>query len=353
MNHADTSISLNMPTLVSDEALARLHMPSFRYPWAGACSAHAPVIERGMLDWLDNYGLILNERFRSRIARVNYGWLAARCYPHASIERLQIVAHYFAIYFLMDDFFVDRVEMVSSQTIPNLTAIVDVLDLDCIGSRPVYAEAAWVDLCQRLKLHMSAEHFQRFAQGMRMWVGAAALQILEHTQSQTIGLRQYETIRRHVSGAYPSLDLIDFANGNPITPEEYHRSDVQRLRRHAGNIISWSNDLHSLAMEIRQPGQTKNMVAMYLSQGSSLQESVDRTAERVMSEVQAFAQIALRTRDRASPPLRAYIDGMELWMAGYQDWIDKDTQRYTGAFVKQDADDRALAHAAPMSPAER
>ncbi|GAB2580908.1 terpene synthase family protein [Dyella jejuensis] len=297
-----------------------------------------------MREWLENYGLVQSDRMRARIARANYGWLAARCYPYASIERLQIIACYFGLYFLTDDLFVDRVETVSSQTIPNLTAIIALFDLDRLGSEPVYGEAAWVDLCQRMKPHMSAEHFWRFAHGMQMWAGAAGLQIIEHIHNQPIGLRQYETIRRHISGANPSLDLIDFANGNPLSPDEYHRPDVQQLRRHANNVISWSNDLHSLAMEISQPGQNKNMVAIYMAQGCSIQAGVDRTADRIRGEIQAFVNEATALRDHASTAILGYIEGLERWMAGYEAWVTNDTRRYARAFVGEDADDRDLVH---------
>ncbi|AEU37555.1 terpene synthase family protein [Granulicella mallensis] len=322
--------------------LQQIRVPNFEFPWAAACSPFADLVEQEMQGWALEYGLLPNKQYLDRVSRTKYAWLAARCYPRANRELLRTIADYFIWFFLADDLFVDRVETIGPSTIPNLTAMIDVLDFNRLSACPVYGEEAWLDICMRLRKQLSHEHFQRFANGMRMWASTAGLQILNHTQSQSVEVGHYETIRRHTSGMNPCLDLSDIANDGPLLAEEYYRPDVQQLRRHANHVVCWSNDIQSLAVELRQPGQYWNMVGIYAGQGRSLQEGIDYTAKRVCSEIQEFSRLSEVVERSASPELRGYIAGMKDWMSGYQAWVVSDTQRYSEAFAEQDADDRGL-----------
>ncbi|MCA7998863.1 terpene synthase family protein [Burkholderia metallica] len=322
--------------------LAALRVPVFDVPWAGACSPHVERIESRMLEWADAYGLFLSDAYRERVARTRYGWLAARCYPNADPSLLQALADYFVWFFLVDDLFVDRVEPVGPDTLRNLTAIIDVLDYACTGPEPVYGERAWLDLCQRLRVRLSAEHFARFAQGMRLWATTAGLQILGHLTVEPIAVPQYETIRRHTSGMNPCLALADAANSGAVPPDTFHRPEIQALCRHANHIVCWSNDIQSLRVEVHQPGQFRNMVMIHASRGHTLQESVDYTAERVREEIRAFIQCADVLTQHADTRVRGLVDGCRYWIRGYLDWVARDTQRYAAAFAAGDADDRGL-----------
>jgi hypothetical protein len=323
------------------DALDEIRIPHFDFPWHGSCSPLAAEIEEEMREWAVKSGLVPDERYRERIARAKFAWLASRWYPAAGREWLTTIAHFFGWLFLADDFFVDRVDPFAPTTIPNLTAVIDVLDFDRLGPQPVYSEVAWLDVCRRLRKQLSGEQFQRFAYGMRMWASAAAMIILDHVHPQSVGIRQYETIRRYISAVYPPLDLIDAVNGELLAAAEYYRIDVQQLRMRANNIISWSNDIHSLAVEVRQPGQYRNMVVIYVEQGYSPQEAVDLVAARVRSEIGALTHSIDLVQSKASPALHTFIEGLENAICGYQDWVELDTQRYSNTFAGQDADDRS------------
>lgn len=327
---------------VNPPELDRILIPVFDFPWPGSCHSEVEDVERSMIEWGLAHQLIPDDSYHARVVRTRYGFLAARCYPRAERGLLQAIADYFLWFFLADDLFIDRVDVVTPDTIRNLTAMIDVLDLDRQGSPPVYGESAWLDVCQRLRGYLSAEHFQRFATGMRLWASTAGLQILNHVQSHPIRIGSYETIRRHTSGMNPCLTLSDAANNGPITADEYHHPAIEALRVHANNVVCWSNDIQSVALEARQPGQFRNMVTIYAAQGHTLQEGIDITARRVRSEITAFARLAETVLMEASPQLSGYIDGMKYWMRGYQDWVDHDTARYARTYAKHDSDDRPV-----------
>jgi Terpene synthase family 2, C-terminal metal binding len=315
-------------------------VPTFEFPWPGSCHPEVNDTEKCMMEWGKANDLFPDADYQARAARARYGFLAARCYPRADRALLQAAADYFLWFFLADDLFVDRVETASASTIANLTAMIDVLDYNRPHAQPVYGESAWLDVCRRLRACLSTEHFERFATGMRMWASTAGLQILNHLQQRPIEMSHYETIRRHTSGMNPCLALSDAANAGPVTPGEYHHPAVHDLRTHANNVVCWSNDIQSLIVEARQPGQFRNMVTIYAAQGHTLQEAVDITAGRVCAEIDSFASLAAQVEENASDRLRGYLTGMRDWMRGYQDWFDHDTERYAAARAGHEADDR-------------
>lgn len=317
---------------VEDQVSNGLRLPNLRYPWASACSPHAPFVEARMQQWLLQHGLIPNERYRARIAQAKLGWLAARCHPYASLERLQTIANFYAWYFLVDDWFVGQTEKVSAYTISNLTAVIDVLDIGRVGNEPVYGETAWMDLCRQLRLSMSDPQFERFAHAMHLWVGMAGLRMLEHSHARAPRAHRHEAILRHAGGLYPCLYLIDFGNGLPLPQEEYDQANVQQLRRHTNRIVCWSSDVQHLGMDVRQSAPHRNTVSLYASQGYTLQRSVDRVSERIRSEIDAFICTASGVRESAGPALSAYIRGLKHWMSGYRDWLGSQpgTQAFTG-----------------------
>jgi hypothetical protein len=336
---------LNTSTLSAADNVRQAHalvIPRFDIDWPSACSPDVEDIEREMIDWAESQGLFLSEEHRRRVVRTRYAWLAARCYPHAERRLLQTIAHYFVWYFLVDDLYVDRVDVMSTSTLPQLTAMTDVLDFRHTRGEPVYGEAAWLDICQHLRELLPAEHFQRYANGMRLWASTAGLQILNHLNDEPVDLDTYMTIRRHTSGMNPCLDLVDSANAGALSAFHYYRDDVQQLRLHTNNIVCWANDVQSLRIEMMQPGQFWNMVAVDAAQCGSLQQGVDRTAARVREQIEQLMTLSHRMEPAADPRLKGYIDGMKDWVRGYFDWVAQDTQRYAEAFAAQDADDRAL-----------
>lgn len=328
--------------MFNSSEVAALEIPRFEFPWPSACHPQVAAVEERMILWAGKHDLFPSPTYRARVVRARYGYLAARCYPNAEVSLLQAISDYFLWFFLVDDLFVDRVETVTPSTLTNLAAMIDVLDWGRARSTPVYGEEAWLDVCRRLQANMSAEQFDRFANGMRLWATTAGLQILNHLQSVPIAIVDYETIRRHTSGMNPCIALSEAANGARLAPDEYHHPDTCRLRAHTNNVVCWSNDIQSLLVEARQPGQFRNMVTLYAGEGRPLQQAVDVTSSRVRAEVDGFVQLEESVRPWASPALRDYIQGMKHWMCGYQDWYDHDTQRYAPDSAAQEADDRAV-----------
>jgi hypothetical protein len=332
------------------EELDRLEIPAFELPWDVSVSPHVDSAQEQTIEWSEHHCLFPSAEIRSRAQRTKYAWLAGRCYPNADREYLQIIADYFSWYFLADDLFVDRVELFTPHTVPNLTALIDVLDFDRVGPNPVFGEIAWTDLCRRLRRRLSSEHFERFANGMRLWASVSALQILFHERPCT--LQEWDTIRRYSSGMFPCLDLGDGVNAEAMTSGEFLDQDVQALRLRANNYVCYTNDIDGLAVELRQPGQSLNGAIIYALECGSLQQAVDYFAGRIDREVRDFVRLAEQVEARSSDRVRGYIEGLRSWMRGYREWAEADSTRYSADHAAEDADDTLVgaSYAAGRGP---
>ncbi|AKF85762.1 hypothetical protein MFUL124B02_16065 [Myxococcus fulvus 124B02] len=327
--------------------LEHIRYPTFTFPWSGgACAPFAEAVEQESLRWAQAQGLILSEKQLARHARGKYGWLMARCYPHADRELVQRLTNFVLWYFIVDDLFVDRVDAVVQETLPNLTGILDILDLNHTSEPPRYAETAFMGICQWMRARLDAEHFERFAQGIRLWGSAAGLQILCNLMKEPLAYPSYEALRRYVGGVLPCLTLCDAANAGKVPADEYHPFDVQRLLHHTINIVIWSNDIQSMAVEQLHPSQVRNMVSLHVARGHTVQEGVDFTARRVREEILLFQQRANQLEQGASRQLRGFISGLRDWIHGYNEWAKVDTQRYSLQHAEQDPDDNGVLLAA-------
>ncbi|MFI9406889.1 hypothetical protein [Nocardia sp. NPDC052316] len=321
-------LSPETPTAGGTDHQQPLRIPQLVFPWPPACHPDAEDADQEMLAFGDRFDLFPTPAARSHAERARYGWLAARSYPNADREFLQITADYFLTTFLIDDLFIDQSETLTDHTTSDLTAIIDVLDHHRPRTEPVFGEYAWHNVCSRLRVRLSDEHYQRFANGNRMWAMAAGLLILDRQNRSPVSVESYETIRRYTGAAYPSIDLTDATGTGAITAEEFNHPVTQRLRLHANNVIAWSNDVHSAHKETHEPGQPYNLVLLYHRDGLPLQQSLDLVVSRVHAEITQFQDLATMTEDHCGPRLRGLIAGMRHWMRGYQDWVDNDTRRY-------------------------
>ncbi|WP_394827954.1 hypothetical protein [Pendulispora albinea] len=73
---------------------SRLRIPRFIFPWPPAIHPDVDSVELGARAFAERFGLVPNDTYRARLARAQYGRFAARCYPKADRELVQILADY-------------------------------------------------------------------------------------------------------------------------------------------------------------------------------------------------------------------------------------------------------------------
>lgn len=307
-------------------------LPAIELPWAS--SLHPDVQDMHVLlgDWCERHELFRDDAERNRYAGYRFAWLAARCFPRADRQLAQWTADFLLWFFLFDDTTADRVETAEQATImvARLAAVLDVVDLDQLGEKPVHAEAAWMDLCARLRSLMPTdEQYQRWANAMRMWFLSLAMQVFDQINTSRPDPRSYMSYRRYSGGLKPPFAIVDVANAGPITPDEYHQPKARLLDMYAHNVVAWANDVLSSPAEVREPA-TRSLVIVVkdAEPRRSWQEVVNLAADRTNAEIAKFAELAEVVRRTASPQLCGWIDGLQDWMTGTVNWSLFDSARY-------------------------
>ena len=309
--------------------LNQVFLPTFRFPWPTRCHVGVASIERETTDWAIRYRLVSGERGWEALRNAKFGYFSARCYPDADRDVSQIDADFFTWFFLFDDAYVDRAEPGSPQVLPAITAALDVLDGGRSRNEDIVEATAFADVCHRLRHRATHAQYQRFAQAMRLYLNSLTFLVLMNNREQPPTMAEYEAVRLYSGGVQCVQALIDVGRPVPLADEDFNHSDVRRLARCMGNAVTWLNDLHGLEVEAEQPGVAWSMPLVHAAHGNSLQEGVDYTVRRIAAEIAEFEMVAERILPGASLELAYFIDGLRLGMAGYQEWVEVDTRRYS------------------------
>lgn len=70
-----------------------IELPAFDYPFPRVINPHAAEAAEATTDWAVRQGLLARDAAGAR-SREQYGWLAARAHPTASLEALVLVADF-------------------------------------------------------------------------------------------------------------------------------------------------------------------------------------------------------------------------------------------------------------------
>lgn len=307
-------------------------LPTIKLPWPSTLHPDVQGMHTGLVDWSEQHALLRNDAERDRYAGYRFAWLAGRCFPCADRAFAQWAADFMQWFFLFDDVTADRVESAEQATVMvrRLTAMLDVLDLDELGEQPVHGEAAWLDLCRRLRaLTPAAENYQRWATAMRLWLLSLGTQVFDQVSTHRVSPRSDASYRRYSAGLKPPIALADVANAGPITPAEFYAPEARRLELYAVHVIAWSNDVLSAPVEVHEPS-TRSLVTVIkdAEPGCSWQEAVDPAVDQTHAEIAKFAELAEEVRRTASPQLSGWIDGCQDWMTGTVNWSLLDSARY-------------------------
>ncbi|MEU0630749.1 sesquiterpene cyclase [Streptomyces sp. NPDC005989] len=312
----------------ADDWSALLRGITIDIPFPTACHPSVAEAEARGRQWAERHGLVRSDEARTRLHRGRFGQLAGRAYPAAGAALFQTTVDLMMWLFTYDDDYVDRTAPQAARTVPAIAGAVNVLDrVQGDGVAPPF-ETAFEDICGRLREQLTAEQFARFANGIRLALLAAPVQNYRRAAAQPLTLSEYEVIRRYLGGCPPCFALIDAANGDALPAAEYEHPDLQQLTLHANNVVCWTNDIYSLAMEHSQPGRFWNMPLVYAAHGCTPAQALARTAERVHEEVASFAELAAHVTSRGSTAQRRYVQGLGTWIRALYDWTINDTARY-------------------------
>jgi len=184
------------------------------YPFTGAISPYAGDVDQATLIWAEASGL-LTDGLRQKSQRLQYGVLAARAYPQADRDTLQIAADWIAWLFFMDD---QCDEAGIGRDPQRLAALHErflaVLEGDPPDSGDWNLTRALADIRRRLAARATDDWLRRFGEHVRLYFTANRWEAANRYQSIVPNVATYCAARLFSGAVYACFDLIELAAGS-------------------------------------------------------------------------------------------------------------------------------------------
>lgn len=294
------------------------------YPFDSEISPHASAIERGSRQWAHKFNLIKRRGSLDFARPIEYALLAARTYPKAEGERLQIAADWLSWLFLMDD---ECDETGVGGDPERLMRVHERLLAVLRGAPPSASDHSLVHSLHDLRARMaecdSSAWLARFANAVEEYFSACRWEAKNRLLGVIPSASDYQAMRAHTGAVFSCFELFRITDDIKLPVEVRQHPDVQRLALLANCVICWSNDIFSVNKESKH-GDVHNLVIVLQNEHRLSNDEAVREAVRVHNgTVRAFVEQATAL-DTFGPEVDAelnrYLDCLRAWMRGNLDW---------------------------------
>lgn len=305
-------------------------LPELYCPFPTVVNRHAESVNRHTLAWVKRFKLVPGEDEYNRLVASKFGWLAARAYPNAPLQELEIVSDWNTWLFIRDD----QCDESGIGKDPILLArlhdqLLEVLTGRIPGNHDSALAHALHDIRIRILDKASPEWMCRFVHSVVEYFESSVWE----AQNRALGLipdtETYILMRPYTGGLYTDIELIDITEGIHMPLHVRKHATVQRLALMANNVVCWSNDIISFAKESRH-NDVHNLVVTLRRHHLTLQKAIDRAAELTNAEVRAFESLQDQLPSfspEIDADLQRFVSILRSWMRGNLDWA-YDSGRY-------------------------
>lgn len=268
-------------------------------PLAAPSAVHPGAWQLGeRLDaWARGRGLVLGDPDTTPLGRAHCERMAARAFPAAELDRVELFARWLTWTFALDDT-VDRAPFAGSAT-----AVYGLYDelLGAVrrgrarpGARPL--EAALAELWLLTTPGTSRDWRRRFLQHMEDHRAACAEEAVRRRVGRRLTPEGYAFARRRACGPF-LYDLVEPVLGVEMPARVLGTPAWKLVSEGTADVVAWSNDVVSYGLEAAR-GDVHNLVGVIAAaRGVEAEQAarlvVDRIAARaadVQAEVAAFPE---------------------------------------------------------------
>lgn len=313
--------------------MLNIKFPALYCPFPSAINQYAEAAGKHSLKWARSFNLVIDESAYQSLRATKFHVLAARCYPNACLEALEVVCDYLVWIFIADDQFEEAGPRKQTELLQELHArLLDILKGAELTDFDTSVQIALRDIRLRLQQlpHATSELMLRFVENMTAYFEGVLCEVLNHLQGSVPDLATYMKLRSFTSAVFIYCDLIQIVDRIALPPEVIEHPTVKRLKLATNNVSTWANDIFSLQKEVGE-GQTHNLVVVLQHEYQiSVQEAVERAAEIHDAEVRTFIELSAQLPSfgaQIDAELQRYISGLRSWMRGCLDWY-LETGRY-------------------------
>jgi hypothetical protein len=298
--------------------------PTIYCPFSSAISPHAEALQRHTLEWVRQFKLVTDDKAFAHLGASRFGFLAARAYPEAALERLEIIADWNTWLFVLDD-------QCDEWGIGRLPEQLEVLHCRCLeilaGSTPDSDEVALVyalqDIRRRIQPLMPLLWLTRFIQSAAEYFESTLWEAKNRAQGSWPEPLIYMQMRPYTGGLYTDIDLIELSEciTLPLMVRKHPR--IMRLIIITNNVVCWSNDIISLQKEFDHHDMHNLILIFHRRHQMTLQAAIERVAKLIERQVKRFMVLENELPefgDEIDSDIRKFIAVMRAWMRGNLDW---------------------------------
>ncbi|GAA1586977.1 hypothetical protein GCM10009678_81880 [Actinomadura kijaniata] len=256
-----------------------------------------PLGER-VTTWARANGLVLGDPDSSPLGRARCDRLAARLFPAADLDRLELLGRWLTWAFALDDM-LDCEPLAASAT--GVHGLYEAL-LAAVrrghatpGARPL--ESTLVELWDATAAGMTRDWRRRFLQHMEEHRAGCAQEAVNRRIGEAPGVDDYPSVRRRACAPFlfdlvePMLD-VELPTGLLVTPWWKNLSEA------TADIVAWSNDVASHAREAERGDAHNHVTVLSAAYDFPPERTVEWVVERIEHRAGDLAA-AGRTMDEA------------------------------------------------------
>lgn len=284
------------------------------------------------LDWLTSAGLITSEENKTRYLTWELADLAARFYPNALGEDLELALQGQSFVFFFDDLFdspLGKNPAVSYAICHEMAALARVDDTAGAAEPSFPLAHVWLDHWSRAKRGMSAAWRARAARNWQRWFLSYVAEAMDRKSGTVLDIDRYMQLRRVAIGADPVLDTAERCEHYEVPAHVHESTCMWRMRDLTSEVVTLVNDLNSLEKDAVN-GEPNNIVLLLrrerpgtmdeavLTVQAMIRKRIERFEELAAEAERLGEALALSAREREA--VARFVDTNRACMRGTYDW---------------------------------
>ncbi|UUQ65916.1 terpene synthase [Pseudomonas fuscovaginae UPB0736] len=299
-----------------------IRLPPIYCPLPHSRHPHTDLLLPCCLEWLERWGLFIDDRHRQRLAVSGIGELCGTIYPQGTDELVQVATDYMMWTFAYDDEVCDEgPESHDSRALIDTTSRIQ-RSLESVelpmDEQDRYGMALR-DIRLRLQAHGLSCHATRFATVMRTYFMAEMWKSVSLQPS----LNDYIIQRLFGGGGMTFPPFCYMVARIDISEDELASRPVVALTEMAATFATWDNDLFSFPREmfLGRDQRGHNLVDIIRrSQGCSVEDAIV-SAVRMRDRVQGlFMRLQEQLMTHGTPAISAYAERLSDYISGVLKW---------------------------------